>query len=716
MTTTMNQIEASSPIYNSARLCSKFFEQRLTRAEIPAGDSLLLEELRGRFNLWAKYVGVFATPRASLDARLASYSEIKDMVVELLDMVQRNLQWDDDLETDDETDSALGSQNDDKNLPPLVSPGLKLMLIKMLNRMSASLESAESLFAFSRIAIRDPFVCPLCDCVPESLVPYVNEKPFKQISEHIAQHLKSLALLSLSYVPSNLDDTLSVTDVSSGSRISVDTGNLGSFQQYQDTQSLHNSEIIGEDTEVLQTGKGTNELPVSSDSETCLPVEMIHYYGYKFFQSQVQPGQMPTWKNAEKIRMLGSQADLYNMVNKRPKRNNAAEDYSNLSRIKQIHIKELIKELEHHAPRYEWTLIYIKEEDRPAIGKGYRHGNYETMDVVLMRKPAVSFAFENPQLGQGYSQRIDPVQNWNSNLENRKIRCICGLDFNLPMETPLIRCTDCQFWQHSDCVGFETAQKNQPGDYFCEQCRPTVDGRIFDKKVVTDDQEADEDEPRRWNNEIEITITSFNEIDQEASSPVIATLDTGSEFNFMSYRLWMEMTDGRSILYPSPEDQLGSLAIFGAGEPISSMGTARDVQWKFANGAKAFRSDFILVNLLNYKVILGKEEILKNSILSGGVSTPWAEHSVRRISRRVSIELESQSSRDPPGRLYPQLSPLSLPPLSLKRTTFRGRDMREFLQVEERTSIIERTENDKDAEKGPKKSVWRRIFNRNSSK
>ena len=39
-----------------------------------------------------------------------------------------------------------------------------------------------------------------------------------------------------------------------------------------------------------------------------------------------------------------------------------------------------------------------------------------------------------------------------------------------------------------------------------------------------------------------------------------------------------------------------------------------------------------------------------------------------------------------------------------------------YFQVEERTSIIKRTEGNEDVEKSPKKSGWRMIFNRNSSK
>ena len=58
-----------------------------------------------------------------------------------------------------------------------------------------------------RIATRDPFVCPLCDCVPTDVERHVRqgEKPYALLWEHISQHLKSMAFLSLSYVADDLE-------------------------------------------------------------------------------------------------------------------------------------------------------------------------------------------------------------------------------------------------------------------------------------------------------------------------------------------------------------------------------------------------------------------------------------------------------------------------------------------------------------------------------
>lgn len=63
-----------------------------------------------------------------------------------------------------------------------------------------------------RIATRDPFVCPLCDCVPPDVEKRKGEKPYSLLWKHIAQHLKSLAFLSLSYLGDDIEDRESIVD------------------------------------------------------------------------------------------------------------------------------------------------------------------------------------------------------------------------------------------------------------------------------------------------------------------------------------------------------------------------------------------------------------------------------------------------------------------------------------------------------------------------
>lgn len=66
-----------------------------------------------------------------------------------------------------------------------------------------------------RLATRDdPLVCPLCDFVPPDIEKRRMEKPYELLWGHIAQHLKSLAFLSLSYVVEDLEGRESIADFS----------------------------------------------------------------------------------------------------------------------------------------------------------------------------------------------------------------------------------------------------------------------------------------------------------------------------------------------------------------------------------------------------------------------------------------------------------------------------------------------------------------------
>lgn len=68
--------------------------------------------------------------------------------------------------------------------------GDKLTQAQLLGRIQRS----------RRLATRDPFVCPLCDCVPDVVEKRLDEEPYWLLWKHIAQHLESVAFLSLSYV------------------------------------------------------------------------------------------------------------------------------------------------------------------------------------------------------------------------------------------------------------------------------------------------------------------------------------------------------------------------------------------------------------------------------------------------------------------------------------------------------------------------------------
>jgi nucleoside phosphorylase len=93
-----------------------------------------------------------------------------------------------------------------------------------------------------RIATRDPFVCPLCDCVPPDIKKRIGERPYKFLWEHIAEHLKSLAFLSLSYIGDDLEDKTSIANSSKTSdkddpRISRDSLGNRDLENFDDIPS-----------------------------------------------------------------------------------------------------------------------------------------------------------------------------------------------------------------------------------------------------------------------------------------------------------------------------------------------------------------------------------------------------------------------------------------------------------------------------------------------
>ncbi|KAL7948570.1 hypothetical protein V8C42DRAFT_254682 [Trichoderma barbatum] len=83
-------------------------------------------------------------------------------------------------------------------------PGDKLTQSQIMGRLRRN----------RRIATRDPFVCPLCDCIPPDVEKRKGERPYMLLWEHIAQHLKSVAVLSLSYIGDDLEDRGSIPDTS----------------------------------------------------------------------------------------------------------------------------------------------------------------------------------------------------------------------------------------------------------------------------------------------------------------------------------------------------------------------------------------------------------------------------------------------------------------------------------------------------------------------
>ncbi|KAI8689760.1 hypothetical protein NCS56_00239800 [Fusarium sp. Ph1] len=96
----------------------------------------LVGELRGEFKTWAAYIGAFAVPRASLDARLISHSDIRDMVLDLIMVLEQNLKWarktqlEERGQAEEEADISLG-------LPVAKSTIERLFILAVSIRRSA---------------------------------------------------------------------------------------------------------------------------------------------------------------------------------------------------------------------------------------------------------------------------------------------------------------------------------------------------------------------------------------------------------------------------------------------------------------------------------------------------------------------------------------------------------------------------------------------------
>lgn len=120
-----------------------------------------------------------------------------------------------------------------------------------------------------RVATRDPFICPLCDCVPASLLPLIKERPYKQLSDHIAEHLKSLGFLSLSYVQDSLDDTWSIQGGSGESSTNADARKTQSSPQHHLTGPLDDMPIVvvTHDGKRIIDGPNPSEFDIQEDDD-----------------------------------------------------------------------------------------------------------------------------------------------------------------------------------------------------------------------------------------------------------------------------------------------------------------------------------------------------------------------------------------------------------------------------------------------------------------
>lgn len=80
-------------IHDLADKCDVQFENLLMLlSRTNNTDQRAFLEQQYRFEQWTRYLGVFADPQASLDSRLDSAPDIRDLVLELLVVLERNIQ------------------------------------------------------------------------------------------------------------------------------------------------------------------------------------------------------------------------------------------------------------------------------------------------------------------------------------------------------------------------------------------------------------------------------------------------------------------------------------------------------------------------------------------------------------------------------------------------------------------------------------------------
>ena len=82
------------PIFELATECEKRFVEQISRLrDGEPNNAKFIEEYQQRFATWAAFLGVFAEQNVCLDRRLRHHVEIQDLVLRLLDIIERNLDY-----------------------------------------------------------------------------------------------------------------------------------------------------------------------------------------------------------------------------------------------------------------------------------------------------------------------------------------------------------------------------------------------------------------------------------------------------------------------------------------------------------------------------------------------------------------------------------------------------------------------------------------------
>lgn len=67
---------------------------------------------------------------------------------------------------------------------------------------------------------------------------------------------------------------------------------------------------------------------------------------------------------------------------------------------------------------------------------------------------------------------------YSENDDDNICRCICG-DNDFTAKRPWIQCTDCDVWQHNDCMDVSVFEDELDDHYWCEKCAPDSYAALF---------------------------------------------------------------------------------------------------------------------------------------------------------------------------------------------------------------------------------------------
>ncbi|KAL2670054.1 hypothetical protein Neosp_014935 [[Neocosmospora] mangrovei] len=101
-------------IYHSAMSCSILFEKLLTQSTQDNGEHYAtVRDYHLRFEHWVGFVGALADEQASLDNRLNHYPDVRDLVLQMLQMLYSNLHHemiDDNIDKKDQSEPRIEAQ------------------------------------------------------------------------------------------------------------------------------------------------------------------------------------------------------------------------------------------------------------------------------------------------------------------------------------------------------------------------------------------------------------------------------------------------------------------------------------------------------------------------------------------------------------------------------------------------------------------------------